>query len=283
MNTGEHREAGGIASLSGAMPIPITPINGHHITLADIKTHTILSTDYHFAPTRLICLENTLGGTILPLKDCQEIATWARAQTPPIPLHLDGARLWEAVAASAGSMKDYCACFDSVTMCFSKGLGAPIGSIICSTTPFINRARHLRKMLGAGLRQAGVVTASARVSVEETYLGGKLAATHTRAREVADMWERKGGKLAQPTETNMVWLDLSAISCSKEKLIEAGVKEGLKLLGGRIAVHYQICDEAVEALGRFMDAVLPTQPEQIGDVSDGVKERAKEVGDVEME
>ncbi|KAL2058405.1 hypothetical protein ABVK25_001133 [Lepraria finkii] len=246
------------------MPVAISPANGHHVTLDDVKKHAILSDDHHFAPTRLICLENTLGGTVIPLKDCQEIAQWARAQSPPIAMHLDGARLWEAVVAGAGSLHDYCACFDSVTVCFSKGLGAPIGSIICSRAPFVNKARHLRKMMGGGLRQAGVITAAARVSVEETFVGGQLVATHTRAREVASMWEGKGGRLAQPTETNMVWLDLEDVNCSTEKLVAAGVKEGLKLLGGRIVVHYQVCDEAVEKLGRVMDAILPTQRRKVG-------------------
>ena len=277
------REAGGIASISGGMPIPVTPTNGHHITLSDVKKHAVLEDDNHFAPTRLISLENTLGGTILPLSDCREISIWAREQDPPIGLHLDGARLWEAVAAGAGTLKEYCDCFDSITMCFSKGLGAPIGSIIVSSTTFINRARHLRKMMGGGLRQAGVVTAPARVAVDETFLGGKLNATHELAREVAQMWESRGGKLQRGmhVETNMVWLDLKSCGVSMQRFVEMGVEEGVRLLGGRLVVHYQICGEAVERLGRVMDRVV------IGggmiETSNGVKEEAREVRDVVVE
>lgn len=278
----DRREAGGIASLSGALALPVTPVNGHHLTLTDIKKHALTSTDIHFCTTRLIALENTLAGTILPLKDCQEIFQWAQAQDPPIHMHLDGARLWEAVGARAGSLKDYCSCFDSVTMCFSKGLGAPMGSIIIASRPFVERARHIRKGLGGGLRQAGVLTASARISVEETFLGKKLDATHQRAREIATMWQAKGGKMTQATETNMVWLDLDAAGVSKEEFVEMGVKEGVRLMGGRVVVHYQVCEEAVRRLERVMDAVLSAQSKK-PEIQNGIKEEAREVMAPEME
>ncbi|KAI4240456.1 MAG: hypothetical protein LQ352_007633, partial [Teloschistes flavicans] len=164
-------EAGGIASLSGAFPIQVVPANGHHLTLQDVQKHAVLDDNIHHCPTTLISLENTLNGTILPLSDCQDISQWARAQSPPITMHLDGARIWEAVAAGAGSLEDYCKCFDSVSLCFSKGLGAPIGSIIVGSPRFIARARHIRKALGGGLRQSGVIAAPARVAVDETFLG----------------------------------------------------------------------------------------------------------------
>ena len=276
------REAGGIASLSGALALPITPGNGHHLTLSDIKKHAVTSTDIHFCPTRLISLENTLAGTVLPLQDCQEISRWARAQEPAIHMHLDGARLWEAVAAGAGGLKQYCACFDSVTMCFSKGLGAPIGSIIVASRPFVEKARHIRKGMGGGLRQAGVVTASARVGVDETFLGGKLAATHRRAREIATLWQNKGGKLTRATETNMVWLDLEAAGVSKERFVEAGVKEGVRFLGGRVVVHYQVSEEAVGRLVRVMDAILSARSEE-PDIKNRIREEAREVMKPDME
>ena len=189
--------------------------------------------------TRGIALENTLAGTVLPLAECRAIARWARSLAPPLFLHLDGARLWEAVAAGAGSLTDYCACFDSVSLCFSKGLGAPIGSIIVGEAVFIDRARRLRKMLGGGLRQAGVIAAAARVAVDETFLGGKLAASHLRARAVADLWVHKGGRLVHACETNMVWLDLDAAGCTTDEFVLLGVKEGVRLKTGRLVVHYR--------------------------------------------
>ncbi|KAL8946511.1 MAG: hypothetical protein Q9222_007106, partial [Ikaeria aurantiellina] len=187
-------EAGGVSALSGAFPIMVHPSenDGHHLTLDDVKANAVIDEDIHHAPTTLISLENTLNGSILPLASCKAISKWARSRTPPIKMHLDGARLWEAVAAGAGTLKEYCACFDSVSLCFSKGLGAPIGSIIVGSEAFIQKARHVRKSLGGGMRQTGVIAAPARVSVEETFLGDKLGESHERAKEVGKMWEDRG-------------------------------------------------------------------------------------------
>ncbi|KAL8814117.1 MAG: hypothetical protein Q9223_006634, partial [Gallowayella weberi] len=182
-------EAGGISSLTGAFPIQVIPANGFHLTLEDVKKHAVTDDDVHHAPTTLISLENTLNGSILPLNACRAISSFARAHN--IKLHLDGARLWEAVAAGAGSLEEYCACFDSISLCFSKGLGAPVGSIVVGSKGFIKRARHVRKSLGGGLRQSGIIAAPARVAVDETFLSGKLRDSHRTAKVVGGMWEDK--------------------------------------------------------------------------------------------
>lgn len=253
-------EAGGVSSLSNAMLIPVRPANNHHLTLEDIKSHAIISADVHACPTRVISLENTLDGMIMPLSEVKRIASFARENG--MKLHLDGARIWEAVSAGAGSMPEFCTLFDSVSMCFSKGLGAPIGSILVGSKSFIAHARRIRKMIGGGTRQAGVISAAARVAVEEGFgkgphgEGGKLRACHVRAKKVAEMWESRGGKLAKPTETNMVWLDPQQEGVSNVEFVQLCATEGLKAFGGRMVVHYQITDEAVERLGRVMDAVL---------------------------
>lgn len=247
-------EAGGVAALCGALVKGVQPSNGAYVTLEDVQKHVVLSDDIHACPTKLISLENTLAGIVLPLKECQRISAWARENG--VLMHLDGARLWEAVAAGAGSLKDYCACFDSVSLCFSKGLGAPIGSIIIGTKKFRERARHIRKSIGGGLRQAGVVTAPARVAVEDTFLGGKLSASHDRAREIAALWKKYGGKTTNPVETNMVWFDLEHAGISAKEFIAEGEKVGLRLLGGRLVVHYQIGEEAVKRLEELMKVVL---------------------------
>ncbi|KAI6826124.1 Aldolase [Hortaea werneckii] len=247
-------EAGGVASLCGALVKPVTPSNGRYVTLEDVQKQTVLSDDIHACPTKLISLENTLAGIVLPLDECQRISRWARDNG--VLMHLDGARLWEAVAAGAGSLKEYCDCFDSVSLCFSKGLGAPIGSIIAGTKPFRERARWIRKSIGGGLRQAGVVTAAARVAVEDTFLGGTLQASHERARQIAKMWEGYGGKTTNPVETNMVWFDLDAAGISTNDFIKEGEKVGLRLMGGRLVVHYQIGEDAVVRLEKLMQVVL---------------------------
>ncbi|KAF2225464.1 pyridoxal phosphate-dependent transferase [Elsinoe ampelina] len=247
-------EAGGVSSLTGAMTIPVVPANGRYLTLEDIKKSAVVSDDIHACPTKVISLENTLNGIITPLAEMQRISAWAKEHG--IIMHLDGARLWEAVASGAGSLIEYCDCFDSVSLCFSKGLGAPIGSIIIGTEKFRERARWVRKSIGGGLRQAGVVTAAARVAVEETFLGGKLKASHDMARRIEAMWTSYGGKLANPVETNMVWFDLEAAGISVEDFIKLGDKAGLRLLGGRLVVHYQVGEEAVQRLDKLMKAVL---------------------------
>lgn len=247
-------EAGGVSSLCGAVMRVVRPSNGKYMTLEDVQKETVMSNDVHTCPTKLISLENTLNGIVTPLEECRRISKWAREHN--LIMHLDGARLWEAVAAGAGSLKEYSDCFDSMSLCFSKGLGAPIGSIIVGTKAFIQRSRWIRKTIGGGLRQAGVVTAAARVSVEDTFLGGKLAATHERARHVAKLWEGYGGKTANPVETNMVWFDLEAAGVSVAKFIELGEKAGLRLRGGRLVVHYQIGDEAVRRLESVMQAIF---------------------------
>jgi len=252
-------EAGGTATLNGAMMESILPRNGVYLTLEDVRTNAMVlegdeSADVHICPTKVVCLENTLNGSILPLEECRKISTWARERG--IKMHLDGARLWEAVVAGAGSLEDYCACFDSVSLCFSKGLGAPIGSIVVGEKTFIKRARWIRKMIGGGLRQAGVVSAAARVSVEETFLGGKLKKSHENAKKVEEMWLKLGGKVSFPVETNMVVLDLDAAHCSNAEFIKLAQTHGLKMLCERLVVHYQISDEALERLERLMQDVM---------------------------
>lgn len=247
-------EAGGIASLCGAMIQIIEPANGRHLTLEDLQKKLNRGTLVTDCPTKLISLECPLGGVIMPLSECQRISTWAREHG--VVMHLDGARLWEAVAAGAGSLKEYCECFDSISLCFSKGLGAPIGSIVVGTEAFRERARWVRKSIGGGMRQAGVVCSAARVAVEDTFLGGKLQMSHARARQIGSIWQSYGGTLTNPVETNMVWLDIDAVGVSEEEFIKEGERFGLKFMGKRLVVHYQIGDEAVRRLDDLMKGLL---------------------------
>jgi threonine aldolase len=253
-------EAGGVASLSGALVKGVVPSNGVYLTLEDVKKHVVLGDEIHSAPTRVIALENTLGGTIMPLDEVRRITSFAREHG--IRTHLDGARIWEAVVAGAGSLPDFTKEFDSVSLCFSKGLGAPIGSVLVGSKEIIKHARWVRKSIGGGLRQAGVVTAAARVAVDETFgkgpngEGGLLKRSHDTAKRIASIWTGLGGRLSKPTETNMVWFDLESAGWSDGDFAEVGRKYGLRLLGSRLVVHYQISDEAVERLEKVMKKVL---------------------------
>ncbi|KAF2728847.1 hypothetical protein EJ04DRAFT_516339 [Polyplosphaeria fusca] len=247
-------EAGGVASLSQALVQPVDAKNGKYITLEEVQKYAVISDDVHACPTRVISLEDTLNGTIMPLSEVRRISAWARQHD--IIMHMDGARLWEAVAAGAGSLKEFCAELDSVSLCFSKGLGAPIGSIVVGSAPFIKRCRWIRKSIGGGLRQAGVVAAPARVAVEETFLGGKLAQSHINAKAIEKLWVDLGGKIEYPVDTNMVWLDIEAHDIDLDRWIELGEKYGLRIRGGRLVVHYQIGEEAIERLGQLFREVL---------------------------
>lgn len=263
-------EAGGTASLSSALTHSVVPANRQWLTLEDIRKNAELSDDFHKAPTKVITLENTLGGEILPLDEARAITTFAREHD--IRTHLDGARIWEAVAAQAAEgehegdmvkgLKAYCGLFDSVSLCFSKGLGAPIGSMLVGGEAFIKRARYMRKSVGGGMRMTGIIAAPARVSVEETFLGGKLVGTHDMARRVGRMWEERGGKLSQRVRTNMVWLDLRANGIEEETFVEIALKHGVQSYEERIVVHYQICEDAVQRLGKAMDEVLMVRGSQ---------------------
>ncbi|KAL1955892.1 hypothetical protein VTO42DRAFT_7965 [Malbranchea cinnamomea] len=255
-------EGGGVPTWTGAYIQAVVPRNGRYLVLEDVQKHAVLSgeDDFHDCPTRVISLENTLDGSVMPLDETRRICEWARRRG--IKTHLDGARLWEVAVAGAGSVTEYASLFDSVSLCFSKGLGAPIGSMVVGSRDFVKKARWCRKAMGGGTRQAGVISAAARVAVEETFgrgpngEGGKLRRGHEVARSIAEMWTSRGGKLAYPTETNMVWLDLDAAGISAPDWDELGRKEGLKLMGNRLVIHYQISDEAVERLGRVMDAAI---------------------------
>ncbi|TVY84469.1 Aldolase [Lachnellula suecica] len=266
-------EAGAVSSITGT--------NGHHLTVIDVQNNATLTTADYDCPTRLICLENTLNGTILPLSDVKAISAWARSQNPPIHLHLDGARLWQAVAAGAGSLQDYCQAFDSVALCFAKGLGAPLGSVIVGSQAFIKRARLMRRLFGGGMRQSAIIAAPARVAVEETFMKGRLTETHEKARRIGEAWESLGGQLVHPTETNMVWLNLDEANLSKEEFWKIAADEGIKvMMKGRLVIHYQISEAAIQQLILVFKRVLGKrgQARSNGHVTNGVKRKIDALG-----
>lgn len=267
-----NSEAGGCSSLSQAHMQACYPVNGQYLTLEDIKRDAVISNNIHVSPTRVISLENTLAGVITPLAEVQKISEFARANG--IKMHLDGARLWEAVSAGAGSLKSYLECFDTAQLCFSKGLGAPMGSIIVGPKKTLEHCRWVRKSIGGGIRMAGVIASAARVAVTENFghgpngEGGRLRETHQRAKAIEKMWAERGGKFLRPVETNMVLLDLPYSGIPVEDLIRIGKEEGLKLMGGRIVVHYQIVDEAMVRLQRVFDRILVSKEVKQEDVQE---------------
>ncbi|KUJ08939.1 l-allo-threonine aldolase [Mollisia scopiformis] len=255
-------EAGGIASICGAMTQALSPSNGEFLTLEDIQKHAVISDDVHLCPTAVVSLENTIAGLVHPLSELRRISNWSRNNR--LKLHLDGARLWEAVAAGAGSLKEFSTCFDSISIDFSKGLGAPMGAMILGNAEFIARARRVRKSLGGGMRQAGVLSAAASSAVDETFgsvingkrSGERLREVHSLTKEVARMWVRRGGRLSTRTETNIVWIDLKHVGIGSAEFNHIGQKHGVKLSGKRLVLHYNISEEALNRLGLVFDEVF---------------------------
>lgn len=252
-------ESGGASSLCGALIKGVVPANGHHLTLEDVKRNAVVTETYYDAPTRVISLENTLGGTILPLDDIRAISRWARAQDPPIHMHLDGARLWEAATAGACTLREIGACFDSIQMCFTKGLGAPVGSIVTGSAALMKRANWARKFLGGSVRASGVIAAPARVAVDDVFFGGKMKRAQDKARRATALWEELGGRFVTGTETNMVWLDIPGSGLTLEHYNAVASRFPIKVgepIHGRLCFHYQITDQAFDALCDFFRAVF---------------------------
>ncbi|KAH3670703.1 hypothetical protein OGAPHI_001218 [Ogataea philodendri] len=238
-------EAGGLATLSQAMVTPVIPSNGNYLTLDDILDNYIPDDgDIHMAPTKVISLENTLHGTIMPLDTIKEISGWCRANG--VRLHLDGARLWNASVETGISIAEYCQYFDSVSLCLSKGLGAPVGSILVGERKFIEKANHFKKQNGGGIRQAGMLTKMASIAIDENL--EKLLVGHKFAKQVAQFCEQNGIALESPCQTNFVFLDPKKVKIDPAVLAELAVKYKVKVMGYRFAFHFQNSPDAVERL-----------------------------------
>ncbi|KAJ5088843.1 hypothetical protein N7456_012459 [Penicillium angulare] len=237
-------EGAGLAVLSQAMVTPVHPANGIYVTLEDVKKWVIMGEDIHTAPTKVISLELTIGGVLTPLQEIEKISEFAHAND--IKVHCDGARLWNASAASGHSMAEYCKHFDTVSMCVSKGLGAPVGGVLASSKSNIKRARWLRKQLGGGIRQAGVLTAPALVALEEVW--PTMKNTHLKAKRLEKDLAEIGVVPQIPVDTNFFFIDAKRSKIDVGILLEQCKKFDVKLQDERIALHHQISDEAIENL-----------------------------------
>lgn len=248
-------EAGNIAALAGAFPVGVVPKNGRYLTLEDIKMkYQPRDCDQHYPPTTVLSLENPLDGEIMPLKEFTRITNWAREMG--MKIHLDGARLWHIPVANQGQLKEFCSQVDTTSLCFSKGLGAPGGSIVVGKEESVKKVEKVRKMLGGAGRQVGIAAKMMEVGLEEQFLGGGLKKTHEQAQRIAGFWEKRGGKLEKNTETNMVWLDLQSTGISEEEWQQACARRGLKVSWIRIVVHFQNSEDAIERLCKAMEEVL---------------------------
>jgi threonine aldolase len=222
-----YYEAGAPAALSGVM-CRCLPGQRGVFTAADIEA-ALRPADAHFPPTRLVCVENTHnrgGGKVWPFERLREVAACARRHG--LALHLDGARLWNASVASGVPERDYAAWFDTVSVCFSKGLGAPVGSALAGPRDLIERARRFRKMFGGGMRQAGILAAGALFALE--HHRARLAEDHAHARRLAEALAGLPGAAIDPAsvETNLVYFRVTQRPAAEAvAALEAG---GVRLL-----------------------------------------------------
>jgi threonine aldolase len=202
-------EAGGAAVLGSIQPQPIENAPDGSIPLEKIKA-AIKPRDDHFARSRLLALENTIGGKVLP-RDYLPAAQKLAREHGLIP-HLDGARICNAAVAMGVSLKDACAGFDSVSICFSKGLGAPVGSVLVGSKAMIEDARRWRKMLGGGMRQAGILAAGCLYALDHQY--ERLADDHANAEVMARGLREISEVKVISQATNMVFLEIPAAQIS---------------------------------------------------------------------
>lgn len=239
-------EGGGAAVLGSIQPQPLEMLEDRTLDL-DIVAAAIKPDDFHFARTRLFCLENTTGGKVLPLSYIEKAANLARDHS--LACHLDGARVFNAAISLKVDVKEISRHFDTISVCLSKGLGAPIGSVLCGRRELIDRARRLRKMLGGGMRQAGVIAAAGIYALENNI--NRLEEDHQNAGKLVAGLSRIGELSKEPltANTNMVF-----IPCDAEKFgeLQAFLKEAGILISGRgsirLVTHLDISPDDIQTV-----------------------------------
>ena len=255
-------EGGGAAVFGSVQPQPLAHQPDGTLALDEIDA-AIKPDDAHFARTRLLALENTLGGKLLPFDYLQQATQ--RAKDRGLVRHLDGARLFNASVAQAlqtgsdafSEARRIAQCFDSVSVCFSKGLGAPVGSALCGSRDFIARAHRIRKMAGGGMRQAGMLAAAASHALDHHV--ERLAQDHALAQRLADGLAGIEGLQVEAPQTNIVFVDLTgAAKARSADLLKHLANSGIQATGLyrlRFVTHLDVdaagVDQAVATIRQF--------------------------------
>jgi threonine aldolase len=237
-------EGGGAAVLGSIQPQPLVNQPDGSLALQDIEA-AIKPDDVHFARTRLIALENTIGGKVLPPAYLAEVA--ALAQRRGLALHLDGARLFNAAVKLGVDAREVCAPFDSVSVCLSKGLGAPVGSVLCGSRDLIHSALRWRKMLGGGMRQAGVLAAACLYALDHHV--DRLAVDHENASALAAGLAAIDDLRVEPVQTNIVYVHVPADRCVELQahLKAHGIMAGISART-RLVTHLDVSAPQVAAV-----------------------------------
>lgn len=237
-------EGGGAAVLGSIQPQPIEHAADGTLPLEKLAAAVKPQGDPHYARTRLLALENTFQGKVIPAGYIEQAAAFAREHG--LGLHLDGARMFNAAVASGRSAHEVCAPFDSVSICFSKGLGAPVGSVLVGSRALIDVARRWRKVLGGGMRQSGVLAAACLYALDHHV--DRLAQDHANARLLAEGLEGLDGVRVVAQNTNMVFAEFAPQHC--EGLTQALQEQGVLMravYGGptRLVTHLDISEQDI--------------------------------------
>jgi len=258
-------EGGGAAVFGSVQPQPLAQQADGSLALHDIEA-AIKPDDAHFARTRMVALENTWGGKVMSQTYLSEFSTFVKQKG--LSRHLDGARLFNAAVAQASALntspydeaKRIAQCFDSVSVCFSKGLGAPMGSALCGSKEFIAKAHRLRKMAGGGLRQAGFMAAAASYALDHHVL--RLAEDHQLMKHLAQGLSGIPGLQVEPPQTNILFVDLVDDAKAQGAALQAHLKQaGIDLTGLyrlRFVTHLDVdragVDRTIAAVRQFFNA-----------------------------
>ncbi len=252
-------EGGGAAVMGSIQPQPLNHQPDGTLALADIDA-AIKPDDPHFARTRLLSLENTLGGKLLPLEYLQQATDLAKQRG--LARHLDGARLFNAAVAQAAQTGTDAAtearriaqCFDSVSVCLSKGLGAPVGSVLCGSRELMARALRVRKMAGGGMRQSGLLAAAGSYALAHHV--NRLADDHALAKRLAEGLQDLPGVVVDAPHTNIVFVNLVGEARAQSHALVAFLAEHGVLATGlyqlRFVTHLNVDEAGVEHAIRVM-------------------------------
>jgi threonine aldolase len=250
-------EGGGAAVLGSVQPQPIAHAADGTLPLSDIEA-AIKPDDAHFAKSRLLTLENTLGGKLLPMSYVTAATNLAKSKG--LATHLDGARLFNAAVAQAGQTqstalveaKRIASCFDSASVCFSKGLGAPVGSALCGSKDFIKRAHRIRKMAGGGMRQTGILAAAAIYALDHHV--ERMAQDHALAQQLGMALSLIEGVSVDPVHSNIVFVDLSGPAQAKATGLLAHLQQHGILATGLYRLRF-VTHLDVSSVDRVIDVI----------------------------
>lgn len=245
-------EGGGAAVLGSIQPQPIEFCKDGSLDLDKVAS-VIKSKDVHFARTKLLALENTMGGKVVPqsyIKKAVEFCT-----NKQLSIHMDGARIANAAVKQQCSIASLVKDFDSVSICLSKGLGAPVGSLICGSEDFIEEAKHWRKMLGGGMRQAGILAAAGIYAIENNIQ--RLEQDHENAKILAQNLSQIEGISVAPVQTNIIMLKLpkNKINGFSDYLVSKGIKASIGEQT-RLVTHLNISKQAINIVSESFKAFL---------------------------